>query len=171
MNVNERLEPLGNEKATRGNCLLYKANQVPKLRSAKHNLMKLTFQIFITMVTFLSLTQAKALDYYGGTIKEDSISTTTEHVNPPNTDRNWTSEEIEMVNLDNCANCKGSLFSFDGTYLSFIRVYNEKNKIVELNAAISEGENVYSFKRAGTYYMEFNYKDGHQRVKKIVVEN
>ena len=78
-------------------------------------------------------------------------------------------KEPVSVDLSTCLTCEGTVFTFSGEDLLFIRILDENMKFVELNASIRKGEMTYAFRKPGTYFMEFNHINGFKEMRKIVV--
>lgn len=75
------------------------------------------------------------------------------------------------VNLDVCKECNGDEFIFDGAGLSFMRVFDYKGHLMELNTLLPKSQIVYIFEKAGKYTIELNYQDGRVIKKEVVVAN
>ena len=75
------------------------------------------------------------------------------------------------VNLDVCNECNGNEFIFDGAGLSFMRVFNHKGHLMELNTMLPKSQIIYVFENPGHYTFELNYKNGKVVKKEVSVLN
>ncbi|MEO9532582.1 MAG: hypothetical protein ABJG68_16265 [Crocinitomicaceae bacterium] len=75
----------------------------------------------------------------------------------------------KTVNLDVCKECQGNEFIFDGSGVSFMRVFNYKGHLMELNTMLPKSQIIYTFEKAGSYTIEINYANGDVMKKEVVV--